>query len=177
LVDALAGPWCNTVNAQNTCVAYSPLTGSRSTIYESKIDWFGTVRGRVGWLLNDQTLLYATGGLAYGNVSVSGSTALSARAFFVSYGPNASSFGASETRLGFTVGGGIEGRLTALLPPGWTWKLEYLYVDLGSLDVATTITAISNFPIAGSNLTGTSSFSTRFTDNIVRFGLNYKFGP
>jgi outer membrane immunogenic protein len=30
------------------------------------IDWFGTVRGRVGFLVTPQWLLYGTGGLAYG---------------------------------------------------------------------------------------------------------------
>src|SRR6516164_1812218 len=39
-----------------------------------------------------------------------------------------------ENCLGFSVGGGMEGRLSYWLPPNWTWKLEYLYLDLGSLD-------------------------------------------
>jgi len=49
-----------------------PVVGS--TAYEAKIDWFGTVRARLGVLATDAFLVYATGGLAYGRVGVSGST-------------------------------------------------------------------------------------------------------
>ena len=37
---------------------------------------FGAGRGRLGMLITDQVLLYGTGGLAYGQVKVSGNTAL-----------------------------------------------------------------------------------------------------
>ena len=37
----------------------------------------------------------------------------------------------SKTKLGWTVGAGIEG---AAFLPNWTWKAEYLYVDLGKID-------------------------------------------
>ena len=35
--------------------------------YSSNLDWFGTVRGRVGYSF-DRALVYATGGFAYGSV-------------------------------------------------------------------------------------------------------------
>src|SRR3569832_2140780 len=38
-----------------------------------KLDWFGTVRGRIGLAATPRVLLYGTGGLAYGHVSTSGS--------------------------------------------------------------------------------------------------------
>jgi outer membrane immunogenic protein len=31
-----------------------------------EIDYLGTVRGRLGWLVNPTLLVYGTGGLAYG---------------------------------------------------------------------------------------------------------------
>src|SRR5262249_39362747 len=55
-----------------------PLPGTVLTSYQAKIDWFGTFRGRLGWLVNDQLLVYATGGLAYGEVAVSGNANISA---------------------------------------------------------------------------------------------------
>jgi outer membrane immunogenic protein len=55
-----------------------------------------------------------------------------------------------NTKAGWTVGGGIEGRLAG----NWTARLEYLYLDLGTVATA---------------------FNSRVTDNIVRAGLNYKF--
>ena len=62
-----------------------------------------------------------------------------------------------------------------MLPAGCTWKVEYLYVDLGSLDI------VSPFPAAKPTqfvfpFTGPLTTHTRFTDNIVRVGLNYRFG-
>ncbi len=39
--------------------------------FETKVDWFATLRPRFGWLLNDQTLPYVTGGLAIGSVNSS----------------------------------------------------------------------------------------------------------
>ena len=70
--------------------------------------WFGTVRGRAGYAMNN-VLAYATGGLAYGGGRVD--------------------FGAlseTQTHLGWTVGAGVEVGLT----PHWTAKAEYLYVRL-----------------------------------------------
>jgi outer membrane immunogenic protein len=96
--------------------------------------------------------------------------------------PAATSFSESKTKVGYAVGGGIEGKCSYLLPAGWTWKAEYLYVDLGSLDtVAPFPGAFVPVPLAPPNLftspfTGAVITHTRFTDNIVRVGLNYKFG-
>jgi opacity protein-like surface antigen len=78
------------------------------------VDSLGTFRGRIGYPLgaDGSWLLYATGGLAYGELK--GSDSLF----------NASG---SEFRAGYTVGGGVE----KALAQHWTVKGEYLYVDLG----------------------------------------------
>ena len=65
------------------------------------------------------------------------------------------------------------------LPANWTWKLEYLYLDLGSLDAVTSFAgniAFQGVTISGTApITGTITTHTHFRDNIVRVGLNYKF--
>jgi outer membrane immunogenic protein len=114
------------------------------------IDWFGTVRGRAGVLVSPRVLLYATGGLAYGEVR-SGEV--------IGLFPGLSS---TNTNVGWTVGAGIEGMIDA----NWTAKLEYLYVDLGTVSGSFT-------PVVGAV---TSSYSSRITDNVLRVGVNYKFG-
>jgi outer membrane immunogenic protein len=118
---------------------------------EQKIDWFGTVRGRIGILAAPKVLLYATGGLAYGDIA-SNETVGTAT-------PQA--FSQSHTNVGWTLGAGIEGAIGG----NWTAKLEYLYVDLG--------TASGSFVLAGNAV---SSYSSRITDNILRAGVNYHFG-
>jgi outer membrane immunogenic protein len=115
-----------------------------------QIDWFGTVRGRAGVLVSPRVLLYATGGLAYGEVRSSEVIGLF---------PGLSS---TNTNVGWTVGAGIEGMIDA----NWTAKLEYLYVDLGTVSGSFT-------PVVGAV---TSSYSSHITDNVLRVGVNYKFG-
>ena len=89
------------------------ITDGVGDFYHTKQDWFGTVRGRVGYAW-DRTLIYATGGFAYGNVED--------RYFDPVVGTTSS----SSTRTGWTVGGGAEYAFT----DNWTVKGEYLYVDL-----------------------------------------------
>jgi outer membrane immunogenic protein len=154
------------------------FSGAAVTSYEAKIEWFGTVRGRLGVLMSDSLLLYGTGGLAYGHVSASGNVSMNANTGIptipvVSFG-GTSPFGQSKTNIGFAAGVGLEGRLSNWLPPNWTLRMEYLYVDLGSLGISTPIAAASSAS-EFSALTGTLTTHTHFTDNIVRVGLNYQF--
>jgi outer membrane immunogenic protein len=73
-VDSFSGPLCFAPSPPLplTCPSFETrtLNGTAATAYEAKIEWFGTVRGRLGYLVNDQVLLYATGGLAYGQVKL-----------------------------------------------------------------------------------------------------------
>src|SRR5262249_37103599 len=74
-----------------------------------KLEWLGTVRGRVGWLWTPLSLFYVTGGLAYGGVETNVS-------FKASQTPGGCvptcvatvSSSESTTRVGYTVGGGWE---------------------------------------------------------------------
>ncbi|MGY8684182.1 outer membrane protein [Bradyrhizobium sp. UFLA05-153] len=151
----------------SVCSAIGCPAGSALFATNYKLDWFGTVRGRVGWLATPRVLLYATGGLAYGHLGAS------APAIGIGWG---------GTNAGWTVGAGGE----VALDRNWSVKLEYLYMDLGSFNgasaSATTVTNALNTPAIGFNTvtttTATANFGTRFTDNIVRVGVNYRFsGP
>lgn len=145
-------------------VAGCPL-GTTLFTANYRLDWFGTARGRVGFLPTQRVLLYATGGLAYGHLSADSPTI---------------PVGWGSTRAGWTVGAGVE----AAIDNHWSVKLEYLYMDLGNFGgggaSATTVTNALNTPLVGFNTvtttTLTSAFSGRFTDNIVRVGANYRFG-
>jgi outer membrane immunogenic protein len=70
-----SGAFCTTaINPPPTCTVTTPFNATATNSYAARIDWFGTVRGRLGFLLYDQFLVYGTGGLAYGRVSTSGTT-------------------------------------------------------------------------------------------------------
>jgi outer membrane immunogenic protein len=67
--------------------------------------------------------------------------------------------GASNTSAGWTAGGGIE----FALPGNWSAKAEYLYVDLGRFN-------------CGVNCNGLPTDNVSMHDNVVRAGVNYRFG-
>lgn len=99
---------------------YANGVGAGNTI-ESKINWLATFRGRAGWLMHPDTLLYATGGLAVGGVK--NVAAPSGLAF-----PGYDSASENKTKTGYVVGAGMEHRLNR----DWSVAVEGLYVDLGS---------------------------------------------
>jgi outer membrane immunogenic protein len=70
--------------------------------------WFGTLRGRAGYAMNN-VMLYATFGLAYGGGSI-----------------ETAGLKESNTHVGWAAGAGMEVGLT----PNWSAKAEYLFVDL-----------------------------------------------
>jgi len=158
----------NERGSSDVCTVAGCPAGSTVFTRDYKLDWFGTVRGRVGFLPAERILLYATGGLAYGGFSGSSWTLPA----------NIGTW--SSTNVGWTVGAGAE----AALGNNWSVKFEYLYMDLGhvggSSATVTNVTNAANTPGAGFNTTTTQTlayqFNTKFTDNIVRVGLNYKFG-
>jgi outer membrane immunogenic protein len=135
------------------------VTGSSLAVNQS-LEWFGTVRGRAGVLVTPQVLLYATGGLAYGSIKTSGA--------FAGVAPNgvavAVAGSSSDTRIGWTVGGGIEGKITT----NWSAKLEYLYMDLDNFRAG-------SFTLAPGSLIA-ANVDSRFRDHILRAGINYTFG-
>lgn len=158
----------NERGSSDVCTVAGCPVGSTVFTRDYKLDWFGTARGRVGFLPAERILLYATGGLAYGGFSGSSTT------LPLDIGTW------SSTNVGWTVGAGAE----AALGSNWSVKFEYLYMDLGhvggSSATSTVATNAANTPSAGFNTTTTTNlayvFNTKFTDNIVRVGLNYKFG-
>ena len=116
--------------------------------YSDKLEWFGTVRGRLGYAF-DRWLPYLTGGWAYGHGVLNGSTAVGATSF---------SFSADKDYSGWTVGGGLEWAFDN----HWSARAEYLYIDFGDGAVAAASPTLN-------------VVSGRLTDNIVRAAVNYRF--
>ncbi len=117
------------------------------------VDWFGTVRARLGFAF-DRVLVFGTGGLAYGTIE-NGSF------------PNVFSTKNDGVQIGYTLGGGVEYAFTNNL----TFKLEGLYVNLGNgnwnnnkavYDTTTNEVFLNN---SGSDV----------DFGVVRLGVNYKF--
>ena len=147
---------------------------SSSVRQEKNTDWLGTLRGRVGYLVTPKLLGYATGGFAFGGVSAN--TVVSQSWGGGPLGPLLQSSGAvgqfSDTRLGWTIGAGLEW----MFAPNLSAKVEYLYYDLGSASYgATPLVTYLNIPGTATN-TILPLVRTQFTGDVVRVGLNYQFG-
>ncbi|MBS9478606.1 outer membrane protein [Ancylobacter radicis] len=78
---------------------------------EQKMDYFGTVRARLGYAF-DNVMPYVTGGWAWGHNEVTN---------------DFTGVSSSNTLSGWTIGGGVE----YAFANNWTVKAEYLYMDLG----------------------------------------------
>jgi outer membrane immunogenic protein len=148
-----------TVTPSNLFCTNVNAAGAISTSCQTANNWLGTVRGRIGFAV-DRVLLFATGGLAFGNV----------QAGLANGGISTVTYD-SNTELGWTAGAGVE----FALGENWTAKVEYLYVDLGSNATCTSAANCGTdfLPTFGSP----ADDSVKFTANVVRAGFNFKFSP
>ena len=141
-----------------------------------EVEWFGTVRARLGvTTFNDSLLIYGTGGLAYGSVrqklNYTGGFLRDDQLGFAGshWSGEASS---SETKYGWTLGGGVEWFPTSA--GNWSIKAEYLYTDLGSTTVDLSTPAYRNDTNAGGRVVNASNTADAQWQT-VRVGINYHF--
>ena len=139
------------------------------TQFRSKLNYLGTVRGRLGYAFKNGFLVYATGGFAYGDVAHS--MASLNRVGIAGY---TGSQNAMQT--GYAYGGGVEYALPSsssfniLNAGGVSVKVEYMHYDLGTSSFLSN--AVPGVATAGSSFTN----SVQTDGDLVRIGLNYKIG-
>jgi outer membrane immunogenic protein len=135
---------------------FSAPCGKCGPSWKSEMNWFGTLRGRLGLVHNDNFLVFATAGLAYADVdhTFKDPTALG--------GPFSKSD--SDTQFGWTVGGGIE----FMRDSRWSLRADALYVDLGDES--------HNYVNTVCGVACTSKTNWEDTFWVTRIGLTYHFG-
>lgn len=126
--------------------------------------------------------LLRDGGLAYGHVELNRNiTGLGFFSVFVPGSPPCptsfcpiTNFSNSDTRFGWTIGAGVE----AALFGNWSVKAEYLFMDLGTetITFATVPGCFGTLFVCNNTAAGAGTLSTDIRNNIVRVGLNYRFG-
>ena len=115
----------------------------------ARLNWFGTVRGRVGiTLLSPQLLVYGTGGFAYGEVQRNGWLNQN-----------------SAVQTGWTAGGGAEW----MFFPNWSAKVEYLYTQISGTR------SNNNWLWAFNPGWGLNNVNNRTRFHTIRAGINYHF--
>jgi outer membrane immunogenic protein len=124
--------------------------------YKSNLDYLGTVRGRLGYAF-DRTLIYFTGGFAYGGLHKWGDD----------YNPPiGQTFNGVAT--GYVLGGGLEYKIGS----AWSLKAEYQYLNLGKNDICDSATCLGTIIVQ-------QGFAPQKDDDYhtVRVGLNYHVLP
>ena len=151
------------------------LVGAARGSASHQLDWYGSLRGRLGFLPHERVFLYATGGLAYGHLRSGYESG------FVG-GPLLTS-SLTQTRVGYIVGGGAEGAIDR----NWTVRAEYFFMDLGrfgaNLGPASASVVGPAIPVADNRFliqtttttTGTGAVRTKFIDHIGQVAFDYKF--
>jgi outer membrane immunogenic protein len=150
----------------------TPFRGSGTTrnSFSAKADWDASIRARVGFLITPDLMVYGTGGPAWLRLQSTSNCSTfveddgdcSSGNGFV--GPLPGSLTHSTTKLGATVGGGLE----AMLSPNWIVRGEYRYSDYGT---------VSNTDVRSSPMgTQTVKYDLSARTHAATFGLAYKFG-
>jgi len=125
--------------------------------WELQERWLVTARGKLGWTIWDKTMVYVTGGAAWAKIDSS---------LWVIGNQIATGIQQTNTRSGWTVGGGLE----YALGYGWSVKGEYLYVDFGDWN---TLNCVGQGP--GCPVGTITSVNVNLKDHVWRAGMNYRF--
>ncbi len=135
---------------------------------DRELEWLLTARGRLGYVFAPNWMAYATGGLAVGEVKYS----------FASNTPaTVGVSGGGGTEIGYSVGGGVETKLT----PRVTLGVEYLYTNLGDSDFVVNLSgrpgtgAGNAFGTGGANSTNAIGSDGDFDFHTVQVKLSYRF--
>ena len=114
----------------------------------ARLNWFGTVRGRLGWLFTPTVLVYGTGGFAYGEVQRNGWLNQN-----------------SAVQTGWTAGAGAEW----MFMPNWSVKAEYLYTQISGSN------SNNGWLWAFNPGWGLNNVNNRTRFHTIRAGVNYHF--
>lgn len=144
----------NSETSKSATVIYpccAPSTFTTGNAVEQS--WVGTARLRLG-LANDFAMIYATGGFAGGEVSLT-------QTFSDTFGTGIAlqTLRNSEFLSGYSIGGGIE----LMIESGINLRAEYLHMDLGEIEVIGTIATAAH----------TSTGRAEISDQFVRVGINF----
>jgi outer membrane immunogenic protein len=146
---------------------------------QKALDYIGTARAKIGFLVTPDILIYGTGGLAYGGATLRSTTIIDEIAELTDeVGVGSSS--KSSLLTGWTAGGGVEW----MFAQNWSAKAEYLYYDLGRMQMygGAAILVRNNIgPVGAGTPRGQigsiagQNVSAHFNGNIIRAGVNYHF--
>lgn len=144
---------------------YAPNGNVVTTTRITRVDYLGTLRGRLGWLATENLLLYGTAGLAWERLSTLGHSNTVAPGGQTAQNDSVR----PDDRFGFAVGAGAETRLGNT---NWIGRIEYMHYDFGRTMLFDGSLVNSQ---GGVNINAAIT-SGRQTIDVVRAGASYRFG-
>ena len=188
-LDGTAGN-TNSKTSISNAIGYKNNQWTTYSQHTATLNYIGTARGRLGYLITPALQLFSTAGLAYGGVQavnayvVNAANAISPPQSdgYLSSAPKA--FGATYqgTLAGWTAGGGAEWILT----PEWSVKADYLYYNLGDISASNNYMSVmvdnpfvlspfSKNAYNNTTITNGSTTTAHFSGNLIRAGINRHF--
>ncbi len=141
------------------------------------LDWMGTARARIGYLVQPSLLVFATGGFAYGGtwaaVNTSGYHWHPGNVVAHPANPvTPTSDYLNQVSVGWAAGGGVEW----MFMQNWSAKVEGIYYDLGALAFSGQYSPLIN-PAAPASVAIINEATTRvnYQGVVARLGVNYHF--
>jgi outer membrane immunogenic protein len=130
-----------------------------NTVFNAKTDWIASATARVGYSW-DRLLTYVKGGPAWAHDEYSATN-------------SGVTWNASETRIGWTIGAGLEWAFAG----SWSARLEYDFYDFGGRDL-TFVPASLSTGISGAAevVVGNENEHVKQQIQAIIFGVNYRFG-
>ncbi len=128
---------------------------------DANLDWFGSIRTRLGLVPWENILVYTTGGFAFGGFRET-------LRHDYNWGSYLTSNNFNDTRGGYDLGAGVEYGIT----PAWSVKFEYQFFDLGNVHLYHQAAGVTSCDWAVA-----SQSEANLSFNTVRIGINYHFIP
>ncbi|WP_256805947.1 outer membrane protein [Bradyrhizobium sp. Bra64] len=154
---------------RSATLAGYPVSPAFGTFHEAadslvvKTTWDASLRARLGFLVTPATLLFASGGAAWQHDEVTSTCGSAPCRTLFNLSPSV--IANSTTKLGWTIGGGLE----TALGHHWLARAEYGFADFGTSTYR--ISRTSHF--APSNTVDT--FDVTLRSHVATFGLAYQF--
>jgi outer membrane immunogenic protein len=144
----------------------------------SGVEWFGTLRGRLGYAMWENFLPFITGGLAYGEVDTKGRVTYSGQLLGQPFN-NSFGFGDSDVEWGWTAGAGFDyliRRSANGVGSGVVLNFTWLYVDLDDDHSAgNSFLATSQIGAQSALVSAATAENVDATFHVFRAGLSLKF--
>jgi opacity protein-like surface antigen len=151
-------------NSNTAAIAIGGPGSTGTVVFDEKVKYLGTVRGRLGWLPTETVLLYGTAGLAWERFERAETVSQT-----IATGTITNRSVEPSDHFGWVAGAGGEVMLGS---SNWVGRLEYLHYDFGRVNFDLALAA----SLAGQSFSAAQT-AGRQTIDVVRAGVSYKFGP